>query len=362
MNQDLEIKALQFSYQETTGAVTRTKTVNLIEQDIIDLYFKRKFDKNNLRAIGQVIKIGVDNDKRKYFVVLAYQYQDEENLFKIHLDEVVRVINLTHSPNPYSFCPVYNHDETAILIKAQDGVLYFSKDGEEWIASGTSGEGGGGKAYKENGTVDESSTNETVPTSKVVYDSIVELISQANEQLSGELQQNIDAVAERVGTVEETLTQTGETISGLSDSVQSINDSISGITDSISSANQRIDSLDDTVSGVQNTVSGLSDNVSSLSQTVENIQNSIPGSIDRLSEDVTNLTNFANDLSSRVNDLANEVEILKQHHDSDLYDDVVAAGYNGTREDFAAILVDLANNINNIVIAEGAPAAEPEEP
>lgn len=176
MNRDLEIKTLTVTLSESYLGITRLKTVYLIEKDVIDIRFRRRGKDPIIRNVkGEIIKIGIDDDDRKYIVVLAYNYGDDDNVFKIHVDEFREIININHSTEPYSFGPVYCPDETAIMIKAVDGALLFSHDGENWTAAGSACSTEG-MLIKKTGLITEEDDENSLPSSKVVYDTIMDLL------------------------------------------------------------------------------------------------------------------------------------------------------------------------------------------
>lgn len=303
MNRDLDIKTMQLSLTETSVAgIARTKQITITEKDKIDLEFKYKISgSKKIRVYGEVLKIGIDDvDNRVYIVVIAYNYS-ENNVFKIHTNEIVRIINLVHSIEPYSFQPVINPDETAILIKAVDGILFFSSDGENWIPAGGSGTGDdSGKAYVENGTLTDQSTSETVPTSNVVYATIIEQI-------------NTHA------------TEADERITNLSNSVDSLSSAVNSLTTNFNNY------IDDT------------------ERSFSTITNSFNTALEQRDSRV-------NDLEERT--IALEEAVQRPITDNDIYNECVAQGWNGTREDFASALVYFVNNILNIPVVDDQ-TAEP---
>lgn len=177
MNRDLEIKTLTFTYPESSLGVIRYRTIYMTEKDVIDVKFKRNSDTVTRRTRGEIIKIGIDEDtNRYYFVVIAYDYT-EDNVFKIHIDEIKSIVNINHSVDPYSFNTVYSPDESVIMVKAVEGQLMFSHDGETWVPVAGSASTSDGRVYKTTGTITDETDADTIPTSGVVLETIRSMIS-----------------------------------------------------------------------------------------------------------------------------------------------------------------------------------------
>ena len=114
------------------------KNTNVIEKDIIDFVYKK--DGKNISVKGELIKIGKKNNKN-YLVILDYNYSSENNVHFVYTSDIVKIINVVHSGNQYSFSPIYSADESVLLLRQKDGILEYTSDGKVWKGTG-GGEGG----------------------------------------------------------------------------------------------------------------------------------------------------------------------------------------------------------------------------
>lgn len=129
---DKSLKTLKIGVLENG----RIKNVNVIEKDIIDFTYKKNNKKISLK--GELIKIGIKN-KKTYIVVLDYDYKKENNVHFVYTSDIVKITNVVHSGEKYSFSPMYSPDESVLLLRQKDGVLEYTADGKDW--SGVSGSG-----------------------------------------------------------------------------------------------------------------------------------------------------------------------------------------------------------------------------
>ena len=133
MSSDQNIKTLQVTLPTMYGSTTRLVTMLITEKDIIDLEFRKSGETRTHRVLGEIIKIGVDdNTSKKYLTIISYEYENDTNVFKVFLSEITRVVNINHTGDPYAFGPIYSPDESVILIRDNDNGFEYSKDGENW--------------------------------------------------------------------------------------------------------------------------------------------------------------------------------------------------------------------------------------
>ena len=138
LSNDRKLKNINFSFIDKV--TKRSRTVNLIEHDNIDLKYYGEHNKIT-HTYGEIIKIGEYSDSgKKYILVLDYDYYADPNIHSIDLTKLYTIVNVVHSSEPYSFSPVYCADETVALIKAEDSVFKFSTNGRDWVEV----QGGGG--------------------------------------------------------------------------------------------------------------------------------------------------------------------------------------------------------------------------
>ena len=130
---DKHIKTLKIGVVQN-GVI---KNTNVIEKDIIDFVYKK--DGKNITVRGELIKIGKKNNKN-YIVVLDYNYSAEDNIHFVYTTDIVKIINVVHSGQQYSFSPIYSADESVLLLRQKDGILEYTSDGKVWRGAG-SGEG-----------------------------------------------------------------------------------------------------------------------------------------------------------------------------------------------------------------------------
>ena len=123
---DSHIKTLKIGIPQQDGTI---KNTTVIEKDIIDFIYKK--NGKNVAIKGELIKIGIKNNKH-YLVVLDYNYTNEENVHFTYTSDIVKIVNVTHSGQQYSFSPVYSSDESILLLRQKEGVLEYTKDGNEW--------------------------------------------------------------------------------------------------------------------------------------------------------------------------------------------------------------------------------------
>ena len=122
---DKHIKTLKIGVVQD-GRINNT---TVIEKDIIDFVYKK--DGKNISIKGELIKIGKKNNHH-YLVVLDYNYTNEDNVHFVYTSQIVKIVNVIHSGDQYSFSPVYSSDESILLLRQKDGVLEYTKDGNEW--------------------------------------------------------------------------------------------------------------------------------------------------------------------------------------------------------------------------------------
>ena len=122
---DKSIKTLKIGILENG----RIKNINVIEKDIIDFTYKKNGKKISLK--GELVKIGIKN-KKPYLVVLDYNYNSEDNVHFVPTSDIVKITNVVHSGEKYSFSPMYSPDESVLLLRQKDGVLEYTADGNEW--------------------------------------------------------------------------------------------------------------------------------------------------------------------------------------------------------------------------------------
>ena len=127
---DKSIKTLKIGILEKG----RIKNVNVIEKDIIDFTYKK--NGKNISLKGEIIKIGIKN-KRTYIVVIDYNYTAEDNVHFVYTSDIVKITNVVHSGEKYSFSPIYSADESVLLLRQKDGILEYTSDGKDW--NGVSG-------------------------------------------------------------------------------------------------------------------------------------------------------------------------------------------------------------------------------
>ena len=129
---DKSIKTLKIGILEKG----RIKNVNLIEKDVIDFTYKK--NGKNVSVKGELIKIGIKN-KKTYIVVMDYNYASDNNVHFVYTSDIVKVTNVVHSGERYSFSPTYSPDESVLLLRQKDGILEYTADGQEWnsAASGS---------------------------------------------------------------------------------------------------------------------------------------------------------------------------------------------------------------------------------
>ena len=113
---DKSIKTLKIGILENG----RIKNINVIEKDIIDFTYKKNGKKISLK--GELVKIGIKN-KKPYLVVLDYNYNSEDNVHFVPTSDIVKITNVVHSGEKYSFSPMYSPDESVLLLRQKDGVL-----------------------------------------------------------------------------------------------------------------------------------------------------------------------------------------------------------------------------------------------
>ena len=74
------------------------------------------------------------------------------------------------------FNTVYSPDESVIMVKAVEGQLMFSHDGETWVPVAGSASTSDGRVYKTTGTITDETDADTIPTSGVVLETIRSMI------------------------------------------------------------------------------------------------------------------------------------------------------------------------------------------
>ena len=112
------------------------KDVRIAENDVIDLIYEK--DGKILKAYGELIKIGVINEK-KYFTIMLYNYYDDDNVVFIYVNDIKMINNVNHKNEPLSFNKVICPDESVILLRSVNGVLQFSNNGKDWSSIGAGG-------------------------------------------------------------------------------------------------------------------------------------------------------------------------------------------------------------------------------
>ena len=122
---DKSIKTLKVGILEKG----RIKNVNLIEKNVIDFTYKK--NGKNVSVKGELIKIGIKN-KKTYIVVMDYNYASDTNVHFVYTSDIVKVTNVVHSGERYSFSPTYSPDESVLLLRQKDGILEYTADGNEW--------------------------------------------------------------------------------------------------------------------------------------------------------------------------------------------------------------------------------------
>ena len=124
---DQHIKTLKIRVKDKNGEVIQTTTV--IEKDVIDFVYRK--NNKNVSSKGELIKIGIKNNKY-YIVVLDYNFANDDNVHFVYTSDIVKIVNVVHSGEQYSFSPVYSSDESILLLRQRDGILEYTKDGSEW--------------------------------------------------------------------------------------------------------------------------------------------------------------------------------------------------------------------------------------
>lgn len=115
------------------------------ENDDIDFEFKD--DKGKTQSVhGYIIKIGIDDiTKKEYMTVLSYNYGLDNNIFFVYMNQITKIVNITHPNKTASFSPVYCADESVILLRSSRDTdeMEYSRDGKIWNTISSSGGSGG---------------------------------------------------------------------------------------------------------------------------------------------------------------------------------------------------------------------------
>ena len=142
INQDTNIKRCTINIQDP--ATKKLKSYTFTENDVMNIKYK---DENNkiIELHGFLLKIGIDSvNKKEYFTVLSYNFGTNKNIHFFYTNQIVQIINISKSVNPYSFGPVYCADESVILMRQNEyEELEISKDGNTWITVSGGGAGSG---------------------------------------------------------------------------------------------------------------------------------------------------------------------------------------------------------------------------
>ena len=131
INKDTSIKKCTVDVLDP--ATKKYKSYTFTENDVMNLIYKK--DNKNVSLHGFLLKIGVDDiTNKEYFTAISYNYGTDNNIHFFYTDQIVQVINISKSTNPYSFGPVYCGDESVILLRSnENSELEMSKDGNKWV-------------------------------------------------------------------------------------------------------------------------------------------------------------------------------------------------------------------------------------
>ena len=137
INKDTSIKRCTVNILDP--ATKRYKEYTFTENDVLNIIYTK--DGKNINLHGFLLKIGIDEFRgnKEYFTVISYNYGTDNNIHFFYTSDIVQVINVNKSTNPYSFGPVYCGDESVILMRmSPNSELEVSKDGFTWINVTTS--------------------------------------------------------------------------------------------------------------------------------------------------------------------------------------------------------------------------------
>ena len=132
INQDTNIKRCTINVQDPV--TKKLKSYSFTENDVLNIKYKDENDKI-IDLHGFLLKIGVDTiNKKEYFTVLSYNFGASKNIHFFYTSQIVQIINISKSTDPYSFGPIYCADESVILMRQnENSELEVSKDGNTWV-------------------------------------------------------------------------------------------------------------------------------------------------------------------------------------------------------------------------------------
>ena len=132
--EDRKLKNINVRVKDSLGIY---RTINLIEHDIVNLFFKDPDTKKTIQIeTGEIIKIGLDKDEKPYLVVFSYNYYLDNNLFHVPCSSLTQIITVNHSSDAYTITPVYSADESVAVLRSNDSHLEYTLNGKDWIVCG----------------------------------------------------------------------------------------------------------------------------------------------------------------------------------------------------------------------------------
>lgn len=135
--EDRKLKNINVRVKDSSGIY---RTINLIEHDTVNLFFKDPDTKKTIQIeTGEIIKIGLDRNDSPYLVIFSFNYYLDNNLFNVPCSSLIQVVTVNHSPNTYTLTPVYSADESVAVLRSSDGHLQYTINGKDWYTCGGGG-------------------------------------------------------------------------------------------------------------------------------------------------------------------------------------------------------------------------------
>ena len=128
---DRKLKSLVVKYYKDS----KLKTVQLVEQDRVDIKFYDPDQKKVLHLDnGLLIKIGVA-DEKPYLVVAPYDFYLETTVFHIDVENIRDIINAVRGA-AIALSPVYSDDESVLVLRSDGHFLEYTTNGKDWKKCG----------------------------------------------------------------------------------------------------------------------------------------------------------------------------------------------------------------------------------